>query len=214
MITDLDIELARDCMAFQAGQYEPTWQGAHSHFLILKEPGKAKIIAKGTTDAKEWAGDLFLALPVRPTHDHETIGTIDLYWWQDVEPFVDEIIAALKAAQAQGLEICASGHSKGSPDVLYIAALAILAGVKFSRVSTFEGPHPGDLNGLITSDLGIDTVQRTDAVPAVPPWLSIPRARTHIEAPLPLFNRPDWGPLLINHHLENVISGLIAGEVK
>lgn len=216
MLTDLD--LAIDCERTYHNPIPPTWENSDKtiHAYLFPHPNNEYNIAfEGTIDLKEWIAD-FEAIPVAARgFDHQSLGWVHYAWWREVQEVAGEITEKLLSLQAAGATLYCTGHSKGAANALLYAADAKLAGIKWARVSTFGTPHPGALNGLITSDLGKDYRDMShpfDPVPDQPFYLPRPRPLTFVVCPPPLYNLPDYGPM-ISHHIQNYVSALKAINV-
>jgi hypothetical protein len=210
MLTDYD--LALDC-AFTYGGVPPTWQNAAKTiqaYLIPHGPDDYDVAFMGTVGDKEWIAD-FEAVPVAAsTFNHDKLGIVHLAWWQEVQEVSAPMIAAVKKLLAAGKRVYCTGHSKGASNALYFAADAITQGVSWTRVSTFGTPHPGTLNGLITSKTGCDYRNMNtvaDPVPDVPFYLPRPRPMTHVNAPQPQITEPRW-PIMNSHNIGNYVAAL------
>jgi len=211
MITDLDLALA--CQATYNNGPGNLIDTGVTH-VFLSTVGDTTVIAfEGTTDPTEWLID-FEAIPVdERTFNHADLGLVHLGWWQDVTSVAATIIAKLNTIP--GPKAC-TGHSKGAGEALIFAAYAKTQGIVWSRVSTFGTPHPGALNGLITSKDGNDywNIQvPMDPVPLVPPYIARPRPLTQVTAPEPQVTMPNC-PELTSHHINNYTTALAAIQSK
>lgn len=205
MISDLDLALA--CEYSYSGA-KATWETDTVHVYSILTPGRCIIAWEGTTDFDEWQVN-FEAIPVAARAlNHADLGFIHLGWFRSVQSVQQPIINFLKALPA-GTELGCTGHSKGASEALIFAAQAKAAGIIWTRVSTFGTPHPGGLGGLITSALGNDYRNGSDPVADVPFYLARPRPISLIDAPVPQFNTPDWGPAIC-HHMQNYTASMRA----
>ncbi len=204
-----DLDLARACATTYSGA-PPTWGTDTVHvFLSAALDGTQVIAFEGTHDAAEWLVD-FEAVPVDERgFRHETLGDIHLGWWLDVEAVADRLLEWV--AEHPGPIAC-TGHSKGAGEALIFAALAITKGVAWSRVSTFGTPHPGALNGLVTSRLGRDYRNRLDPVPLLPWYLGRPRPLTEVRSPESKTEDPAVPDAISDHFIQNYVAALQAAE--
>lgn len=207
MVSDLELALA--CEATYDGRPQ-TWGNAEVHvFLSAASDGTQILAFKGTSDAIDWLVD-FEAVPLdKRGFQHESLGYVHLGWWQDVDAVADRLIEWVDGTQHTAPIAC-TGHSKGAGEALIFAALAITRGIRWSRVSTFGTPHPGALNGLVTSALGCDYRNRIDPIPLLPWYLGRPRPLTEVEAPLPQYQAPNMPGFVTDHAIQNYIAALQA----
>jgi hypothetical protein len=203
MISDLDLALA--CEYSYSGALQ-TWGNEAIHVYALLTPGRCIIAFEGTTDLDEWCVN-FEAIPIEERAvNHVDLGYVHCGWFRSVESVQQQIIDFLKALPF-GVELGCTGHSKGASEALIFAAQAKASGIQWARVSTFGTPHPGGLGGLIGSELGQDYRNGSDPVADVPFYLARPRPITLVDAPLPQFNTPNWGPAIC-HHIQNYIAAM------
>jgi len=209
MITDLDLVLA--CQATYSGA-PPTWTTDVTHAYLSVVNGVWVFAWEGTTDLAEWAVD-FEAIPVDERgFNHDALGWVHKGWWDDVDSLAKPMLAQAHSIQAQGQRMACTGHSKGAGEALIFAALAATDGIKWDRVSTFGTPHPGALNGLVTSAIGCDYRNRSDPVCDVPWYLGRPRPLTEVKSePAPSIADP-WGPLR-DHHIAEYVAAMRGKEI-
>lgn len=207
-----DYDLALDCAYTYMG-VPPTWQNASKTiqaYLIPHGADDYTVAFMGTVGDQEWIAD-FEAVPVEArTITHASLGLVHMAWWQEVQEISAPMVAAAQILQKAGKRLYCTGHSKGASNALLFAADAITQGVSWARVSTYGTPHPGALNGLITSKLGCDYRNMNnvaDPVPDVPFYLPRPRALTLVNAPEPQITEPACA-LLSSHNIGNYVAAM------
>jgi hypothetical protein len=199
-----DLTLARLCADTYAPGAVPTWNTPNVHAFLTMQDGYSIVCFRGSASTQDWLQN-FKAFVVEGSvpnaKDHICLGLVHDAWFGEVATIFETMVKEIPMDP-----IIISGHSKGSSDGLYLAAMLLAATNRnVAKVTTFGTPRPGRLNGLLSRMPGKDYRNRNDPVCEVPPYLHHPRLITPLDA-APMADDP-WG-LLADHHVNLYIEGV------
>ena len=194
MIDDLRL---LDMCAEVYSRDDPDWGDWRIRVFAYYEQGYLCIVPAGSRQLEDWWLDLH-AMEVMPVILGGGTAWVTTPFWLDVATVIEGVVSEVDQAC---LPVIVAGHSKGGAEAQCIAAQLKRRGIVAAKLTTFESPRVGSMDGFLADVLGTDYAHLGDAVVDAPPLRDHPRPLTWFLDPA----LPENGDRLANHHLATAI---------